>query len=143
MFYSLFITNLVPSYLYPSRPDWSWLLYWRWWPSVLIWMLVPWWRCGLFGCLSRCQNMVKKYRVRWRSRFAINFGWHYGIIQADLLSTWFEGPTQCHGSDLAVPWDFPGTVIELAGYWSVSINLPVSVPALDAEFLCLKFWPKL
>jgi len=34
--------------------------------------------------------MVKKYRVRWRSRFASKFGQHYNIILADLLGMWFK-----------------------------------------------------
>jgi len=32
------------------------------------------WGVRLFACLSRCQNMVKKYRVGWCSKFAFNFG---------------------------------------------------------------------
>ena len=99
---------------------------------ILYWVLTF---LRLFGCLSRSQNVVKKYHVGWRSRSVINFGWHYTIISADLLGMWFEDPAWCHASDLIVSRIYYGAVMELVGNYQFA--------SLGAELLCPKFWPNL
>ena len=86
-------------------------------------------------------KLVKKYCVRWRSRSAINFGWHYAIISTNLLKTRFENPAQHHDSDLIVTWNCHKTIIKLIGNQSISISLLVLghlYANLDVKLLCSK-----
>jgi hypothetical protein len=85
---------------------------------------------------------VKKYYVRWRSKFAVNFGQHYSIILANLLGMQFKDPAWYLYSVLAVFWNYCGAVIEQVRNWQGASIVPVS-DYLDAEFLCPKFWSKL
>ena len=132
----------------------SWLLYWRWWPSVSIWMLVLWWGCGLFGCLSKCQNGVKKYRVRWRSRSAIPNLSHdikslnnvkrfsknlkdrpkFLLILLH-LKFWVFIP-------ITIPRIIPGIMPGMLSYYiqSTARNYEIVLAKIFVNLLCLKFW---
>jgi hypothetical protein len=85
---------------------------------------------------------VKKYHIRWCSKFAVNFGQHYSIILADLLGMQFKNSAWCLDSDLVVSWSYCEVVIELVRNWQ-GISIVLVSDYLDAKFLCLKFWSKL